>query len=102
VEPFVEAIEKQNDFYYEHELDMFRDGISIPGLAEKIKYKYAFSKLNKFRKCLKNYLMLVKNFVWMLNELIKKLKLINSKTKRLTVLGKMRSYILMLTLFAGD
>ena len=39
--PFVEAISKQKAFYLEHELDMFKDAISIPGLAEKIMFREA-------------------------------------------------------------
>ena len=39
--PFVEAVDKQKAFYIEHELDMFKDAVSIPGLAEKIMFREA-------------------------------------------------------------
>ncbi len=41
VAPFVEAVEKQRLFYAEHNLDLFKDGISVPGLT----LKFLFSKL---------------------------------------------------------
>lgn len=37
--PFTQAIEKQKQFYKKYGLDMFKDGISLPGLAEKIMFK---------------------------------------------------------------
>lgn len=37
--PFVEAVEKQKAYYYSMELDMFKDAVSIPGLAEKIMFQ---------------------------------------------------------------
>ena len=39
VGPFVEAIEKQMDIYKNVGLDMFRDGISVPGLCMKLLFK---------------------------------------------------------------
>ena len=43
--PFVEAIEKQRNFYSKNfNLDMFQDGLSIPGLAEKIMFQSAYKK----------------------------------------------------------
>ena len=35
VTPFVEAIEKMRLFYEEREIDLFKDGISVPGLTMK-------------------------------------------------------------------
>ena len=35
VQPFVEAVEKMINFYRERGIDMFRDGISVPGLILK-------------------------------------------------------------------
>jgi hypothetical protein len=35
VEPFVEAIEKMFEFYQPRSLDLFKDGISVPGLVMK-------------------------------------------------------------------
>jgi hypothetical protein len=49
--PFLEAIEKQKEFYKCFNLDMFRDGISLPGLAEKIMYIISFEE---FEESLKN------------------------------------------------
>ena len=40
-EPFVEAIEKMFQFYQPRGLDLFKDGISVPGLV----MKYLFSRL---------------------------------------------------------
>ena len=33
--PFVEAIEKMKVFYKNKKLDLFRDGVSLPGLVSK-------------------------------------------------------------------
>ena len=43
VEPFVEAIEKMFEFYQPRSLDLFKDGISVPGLV----MKKLFSGLNQ-------------------------------------------------------
>ena len=43
VEPFVEAIEKMFEFYRPRNLDLFKDGISVPGLV----MKYLFSGLDQ-------------------------------------------------------
>ena len=42
VVPFLEAIDKQFDFYKRRHLDMFKDGISVPGLT----LKYLFETLS--------------------------------------------------------
>ena len=43
VEPFVQAVEKQRQFYAERGLDLFKDGISVPGLT----LKYLFATIPK-------------------------------------------------------
>ena len=43
VTPFLEAIAKQFAFYQQHNIDMFKDGISVPGLS----LLYLFSNLPK-------------------------------------------------------
>lgn len=47
VVPFVKAIIKQRLFYTERELDMFVDGVSLPGLAEKVLFHRAMKDLPK-------------------------------------------------------
>ena len=44
VKPFLQAIEKQTEFYRERRLDMFKDGISIPGLT----MQYLFQDLDQY------------------------------------------------------
>ena len=39
--PFIDAIKVQKEFYNDFNLDMFKDGISIPSLAEKILFNEA-------------------------------------------------------------
>ena len=39
VVPFLEAIEKMSNFWQERNIDIFKDGVSVPGLA----MKYLFS-----------------------------------------------------------
>ena len=46
VEPFVEAIEKMFEFYQAKGLDLFKDGISVPGLV--IKYMFSGLEHNTF------------------------------------------------------
>ena len=43
VVPFLEAVEKMSRFWQERKIDMFKDGISLPGLT----LKYLFSFLDK-------------------------------------------------------
>lgn len=43
--PFVRAIQAQQTFFKRYELDMFMDGISLPGLGEKIMYHSAYREL---------------------------------------------------------
>ena len=40
VEPFVEAVKKMMDFWRERQIDMFKDGVSVPGLT--MKYLFSF------------------------------------------------------------
>ena len=42
VVPFLEAVEKMSAFWQERNIDMFKDGISVPGLT----FKYLFSYLS--------------------------------------------------------
>ena len=41
VVPFLEAIDKMSDFWIERNIDMFKDGVSVPGLT----MKYFFSNV---------------------------------------------------------
>ena len=41
VEPFLEAIEKMRNFWQERKIDIFKDGVSVPGLT----MKYLFSNV---------------------------------------------------------
>ena len=42
VQPFLEAIINHKKFFYrEVEIDMFKDGMSLPGLAEKVMFNYS-------------------------------------------------------------
>jgi hypothetical protein len=47
VAPFAMAISKQREFFKRFELDMFTDGVSLPGLAEKIMYQTALKELRE-------------------------------------------------------
>jgi len=47
VTPFAMAIKKQREFFKRFELDMFSDGVSLPGLAEKIMYQTASKTMRK-------------------------------------------------------
>ena len=40
VVPFLEAIDKMSNFWQERNIDIFKDGVSVPGLT----MKYLFSK----------------------------------------------------------
>ena len=43
VVPFIEAVEKMSQFWQDRKIDMFKDGISVPGLT----FKYLFSFLGR-------------------------------------------------------
>ena len=40
VVPFLEAIDKMSDFWKERRIDIFRDGVSVPGLTMKYLFSY--------------------------------------------------------------
>ena len=40
VVPFLEAVEKMSQFWQERKIDMFKDGISLPGLTLKYLFSY--------------------------------------------------------------
>ena len=46
VKPFLEAVVNHREFFYSMGLDMFKDGMSLPGLAEKIMFSYEFQEFN--------------------------------------------------------
>ena len=50
VKPFVEAITKQKHFYKDFGLDMLIDGVSLPGLAEKVMYQTLFQDLKPIQR----------------------------------------------------
>lgn len=41
VVPFLEALEKMVTFYKEREIDVFKDGLSVPGLTTKYLFQMA-------------------------------------------------------------
>ena len=48
--PFIEAVEKMKSFYKNKEMDLFEDGVSLPGLVlkhlmGKAKYEVSLFKL---------------------------------------------------------
>ncbi|GMF15815.1 unnamed protein product [Phytophthora lilii] len=45
VEPFVSAIQAQRELFKKFDLDMFVDGVSLPGLSEKVMYQSCFKGL---------------------------------------------------------
>ena len=47
VQPLIEAITKHRAFYYEKNLDMHKDAISLSGLAEKIMFSVAEQSVDK-------------------------------------------------------
>ncbi|GMF35378.1 unnamed protein product [Phytophthora lilii] len=50
VEPFVSAIQAQRELFKKFDLDMFVDGVSLPGLSEKVMYQSCFKGLKKPKK----------------------------------------------------
>ena len=46
VKPFLEAVINQRKFFYDLNIDMFKDGFSLPSLAEKIMFSYEFKEFN--------------------------------------------------------
>ncbi|ETK73212.1 hypothetical protein L915_19831 [Phytophthora nicotianae] len=45
VAPFIKAIKAQCQLFKRFNLDMFTDGVSLPGLSEKIMYQTCFKNL---------------------------------------------------------
>ncbi|KAG4043780.1 hypothetical protein PC123_g20757 [Phytophthora cactorum] len=45
VVPFIKAIKAQRELFKRFDLDMFADGVSLPGLSEKIMYQTYFNNL---------------------------------------------------------
>ena len=46
VKPFLEAVINHREFFYSLNIDMFKDGVSLPSLAEKILFQYEFKDFN--------------------------------------------------------
>lgn len=47
VKPFVKAIQAQRELFKRFDLDIFTDGVSLPGLSEKVMYQSCFKNLEK-------------------------------------------------------
>ncbi|EGZ13477.1 hypothetical protein PHYSODRAFT_335243 [Phytophthora sojae] len=47
VVPFIKAIKAQRELFKRFELDMFTDGVSLPGLSEKVMYQTCFNNLQQ-------------------------------------------------------
>ncbi|KAG3061867.1 hypothetical protein PI124_g21244 [Phytophthora idaei] len=45
VVPFIKAIKSQRELFKRFDLDMFVDGVSLPGLSEKVMYQTCFDNL---------------------------------------------------------
>lgn len=50
VKPFVRAIEAQRELFKKFDLDMFSNGVSLPGLSEKVMYQSCFKNLKPLKK----------------------------------------------------
>ena len=46
VKPFLDAVLNHRQFFYSVGLEMFKDGMSLPGLAEKIMFQFEFQDFN--------------------------------------------------------
>lgn len=46
VRPFLEAVINNQKFYYPLQLEMFKDGLSLPALSEKIMFQFQFKEFN--------------------------------------------------------
>jgi hypothetical protein len=46
VRPFLEAVINNQKFYYPLQLEMFKDGLSLPALSEKIMFQFQFREFN--------------------------------------------------------
>ena len=59
--PFIEAVEKMKEFYQNKKLDIFKDGVSLPGLVLKYLMKSTESKFSLFEQEDKDLYDLMKN-----------------------------------------
>ena len=50
VRPMLEACLKQKQFYYQFELDMYKDGFSLPSLSKTILYKFSIKDFDEYLK----------------------------------------------------
>ncbi|KAG3230529.1 hypothetical protein PI124_g24373 [Phytophthora idaei] len=50
VVPFIKAIKAQRELFKRFDLDMFADGVSLPGLSEKVMYQTCFNNLQYLDK----------------------------------------------------
>ncbi|KAG2983839.1 hypothetical protein PC120_g24353 [Phytophthora cactorum] len=50
VVPFIKAIKAQRELFKRFDLDMFADGVSLPGLSEKVMYQTCFKTLQYLDK----------------------------------------------------
>ena len=50
VRPFLKACLKQKEFFYPLNLEMYKDGYSLPALSEKIMFSYMFEGFEDFKK----------------------------------------------------
>ena len=46
VVPFLEAVEKMSQIWQERKIDMFKDGISVPGLSLKYLFSYLLRQIS--------------------------------------------------------
>jgi len=46
----LEACLKQKEFYYEFRIDMYKDGFSLPSLAEVILYQFSIEGFDEYLK----------------------------------------------------
>jgi hypothetical protein len=46
VKPFLEAVINHQNWFYPLKLEMFKDGLSLPGLSEKIMFQHLFKEFN--------------------------------------------------------
>ena len=61
--PFVEAVEKMKVFYKERKLDLFKDGVSLPGLTLKYLMKGTEAKFSLFDEENKDLYYLMKKSI---------------------------------------
>jgi hypothetical protein len=47
VKPFLDAILENKKFFYDLKIDMFKDGMSLPSLAEKTMFSFCFKEFNE-------------------------------------------------------